>query len=437
MHLQFWRWKHWCTTAIAVSSTLILGDPAYSQSIPTSPSLIDFAQNSAAEKDLQQLPPAVRRTLEAELAQEAKAKRIGIPSGRSFPLPVCVAGKCGAVNRDGTFAVTPAYDRVDRFAEGRAVVEVRHGYSYLYGYVDDTGRVISIPQYGVAGRFSRGFAQIDFEGKSGLIDLEGRAVLWPVFGFVVPFTADLFWATEERKIAKGNSGREEFLFDTPLFTVNGVLAVTAIMPKGRWGLVDRSGSWVRRPEFLDIRVFDRGDSRFMWAKTNAGWGLLRSDLSWQVEPRFEQVGSITDNFAPVALKNLWGFVDATGKIVIEPRFDYAFGFSGPYAPVRVKMQFGMIDRTGAWAIEPTYDGIVPGGILIPQSWWNIKVGNKYGLLDDSLRVVIGPELDQSAAMCEDGRIIGFADKKWHLFSRSGAPENDDAGCDSMITIRRN
>ena len=59
------------------------------------------------------------------------------------------------------------------------------------------------------------------------------------------------------------------------------------------------------------------------------------------------------------------------------------------------------------------------------------------LLDDSLRVVIGPELDQSAAMCEDGRIIGFADKKWHLFSRSGAPENDDAGCDSMITIRRN
>jgi hypothetical protein len=74
MHLQSWRWKHWCTTAIAVSSTLLLGEPACSQAIPTSPPSIEFAQNSAAEKDLQQLPPAVRRTLEAELAQEAKAK---------------------------------------------------------------------------------------------------------------------------------------------------------------------------------------------------------------------------------------------------------------------------------------------------------------------------------------------------------------------------
>jgi hypothetical protein len=175
----------------------------------------------------------------------------------------------------------------------------------------------------------------------------------------------------------------------------------------------------------------------MWAKTDAGWGLIRPDLSWQVDPQFEQVGPLFDGLAAVVLNHHWGFVDATGQIVIEPEFDYAFGFSGPYAPARTKNLFGLIDRTGAWVVEPKYDMIYFQNSLIPKSWWAIKAGEKYGLLDDSLHVVISPQLDQSAAMCSDGQIIGFVGKKWKLFSHSGKPiENDEAGCDSMITTRK-
>src|SRR5262249_23748317 len=75
MHFQFWCWKHWCATAIALFLTLLSGEPTYSQPTPASPPSIDFAQNSAAEKGLQQLPPAVRRTLEAELRRKRKPKR--------------------------------------------------------------------------------------------------------------------------------------------------------------------------------------------------------------------------------------------------------------------------------------------------------------------------------------------------------------------------
>ena len=51
---------------------------------------------------------------------------------------------------------------------------MRHGTSYLYGYVDGTGRVIARPQFPVAAQFYRGFAQIDVEGRSDLIDREGQ-----------------------------------------------------------------------------------------------------------------------------------------------------------------------------------------------------------------------------------------------------------------------
>src|SRR5205085_5300461 len=133
-----------------------------------------------------------------------------------------------------------------------------------------------------------------------LIDREGQVALWPRFGFVVPFTNDHFWVTEERNVVEGNTGKRRFLFDSPRFVVNGV-SDTAVMPRGKWGLVDRTGSWIRQPEFSAVRVFDRADSHLMWAKTVAGWGLIRPDLSWQVEPTFEDVGSIHDALAIVVL----------------------------------------------------------------------------------------------------------------------------------------
>jgi hypothetical protein len=425
MRLQFWRKLLRCVLAIAFLMAFA-SDASLSQSTP--------APENGSEAQ-PELPLPIRKKLDAELASEAKAKKIGAGGLDNFPLPVCHHGACGAVNRDGTLAVPLAYNRVERFSEGRALVQVRHRYSYLYGYVDDTGRVISRPQFTVAGRFTRGFAQIDVDGKSGLIDRDGQVALWPQFGFAVPFTKDVFWVTEERNIIQGNTGAESFYFEHPRFVINGV-SDTAIMAKGKWGLVDRSGSWIRQPEFLDVRIFDYADTQLMWAKTEAGWGLIRPDLSWQVEPKYQQGGVLGDGVAAVALDGRWGFIDATGRTVIEPRFDYVMHFVGPYAPARIDKKFGMIDRAGEWIIEPQYDMIFPGGIVTPKSWWKTKLGDKYGLLDDKLRVVLSPQFEQSLTVCEDGRVSAILDGKWRLFSRDGTPESDDVNCQGPVVYRR-
>jgi hypothetical protein len=380
------------------------------------------------------LPPAVQKVLDAKLNQERVAKQIDAVID-PFPLPVCL-GLCGAINRDGTVAVEPKYDWVDRFYEERAVVRVRDRYDHLYGYVDDSGRVISKPQFSVAGRFFRGLAQIDVDGNAGVIDREGKTVLWPQFGFVVPFTNDLFWVTEEREIGEGNNSRKKFLFDAPRFSVNGVSDID-IMPKGKWGLVDRSGEWIRRPEFLAVRHFEYDHPKSMWVKTEAGWGLMRTDLSWLVEPRFQEVGQSDDGLAPFKLDRHWGFIDSAGKVVIEPQFDYVQHFRGPYAPARSNKLYGFIDRKGTWVITPTYDMVYPGGILVPKSWWKIKLARKFGALDDALKVVVVPQFDDTVALCTDGRIFGYINKKAQLFSRDGAPIEDDDFCESMVSTRRN
>ena len=328
-------------SVIAMLLTLLAGSTFSQSQSPTpssqspSPTPSIESRNGSVSESPPPLPPDIRNTLEAELAYEEKAKKIGLPTFRWFPMPVCVDAKCGAVNRDGTFAVVPSYDRVDSFFEGIAVVQVRHGSGYLYGYVDETGRVISKPQFAIAGEFSRGFAQFDFEGKSGLIDRDGRVALPPLFGFVLPFTNDRFWVTEERNVIHGNTGAQKFRFAGSIeptrvisLAFYGVAAAdTVVRPKGNWGLVDRAGAWIRRPEFLEVGTFDLADSRLMWAKTDAGWGLIRPDLSWQVKPKFEGVRTVYNGLAAIMLDHRWGFVDTSGRIVIEASFDHVGEFT--------------------------------------------------------------------------------------------------------------
>jgi hypothetical protein len=422
-------WKWFVRLFAAALGLLLIGEPILAQSPPT-------ARTIESPRRFDGVPPEIARILEAELAQNKKAEKIGVYRHRVFPMPFCTAGKCGAINRDGTFAVTPAYLSVDYFSEGVAAVKVPHRYSYLYGYVADDGRVIWKPQFPTMARSYRGFIQIDIDGRSGLIDHDGKIVLWPQFGFVVPFTSDLFWVTEERVTAEGNNGAQKFLFDAPRASLNGVID-TDVMPKGDWGLVDRKGVWMRRPEFLAIRAFDSENPGTMWAKTKAGWGLLRSDLSWQLEPQFDDVGPVREGLAIIVVDHRWGFVDANGRTVIKPGFDRVFEFVGPYAPAKTGNLWGLIDRTGVWVMEPQYDLLLSAEFLMPRTWWQTKRADKFGLLDSSLRLVMPPRMDQSAAMCTDGRIIGIIDRKWKYFSREGDQLEDDAqGCDSMISSRK-
>ena len=175
----------------------------------------------------------------------------------------------------------------------------------------------------------------------------------------------------------------------------------------------------------------------MWAKTDAGWGLLKSDLSWQVVPQYESAGRLENGLAAVSVAGRWGFVDETGTVVIEPRFDMVRNFAGPYAPAKMNNRFGLIDRTGAWVLEPAYDLIYAARYVLPRSWWGVKSGDKFGLLNDKLSVVLSSQLDQGPRMCEDGTIITRIDKQWRHFNRDGVPIDGDSGiCEQDRVSRR-
>jgi hypothetical protein len=399
------------------------------------------------------LPPVLQAVL-AEALEKEKEEWRGparlAPRGAIFPLPTCMFehSYCGAINRDGTIAVAPRFDFVDNFYEGRAVVRL----AGRYGYVDTDGNVIVEPQYMIAGRYRLGLAEVDVDGKSALIDLAGRQVLAPRFTRASPFTRDVFWVSEGVREARGRLGGE--LFDE-MPSSRG--PVGTVFVKGKWGLIDRSGAWIRQPEFVGVEVFDRDNNGLMWADAVGGWGLIRPDGTWLIEPTFEGVKPTSDGLAAVWRGGKTGYVDRTGTLVVPLKFDGAAlardYVAGLPAPAKLRGKVGLIDRSGNWVIEPIYDSIYPwfGRQTASKSRQAFKGfyasrDAKYGILDRTGNVLIDLQLerlrqppqrnarggwtfivDMFPLVCADGHIIGLIDQKPRVFAGDGRPLNPPQG----------
>src|SRR5688572_19962672 len=94
-------------------------------------------------------------------------------------------------------------------------------------------------------------------------------------------------------------------------------------------------------------------------KTSKGWGYIRKDMTWLVEPNYDRfwkdnqyvVGDHTtdkvlwefqDGMAGIRISLEWGYIDTTGKEVIPHQFSEIRDFNESVAAVKHKGNWGFI-----------------------------------------------------------------------------------------------
>ncbi len=260
-------------------------------------------------------------------------------------------------------------------------------------------------------------------------------VLEPKFARALPFSTDAFWVKDGTRRPFYQGGFDE------LVTNYGKALNTHFVVDGNWVLIDRAGTRVPAPNISSIRYFDPSDDKLMWARTDAGWGLIRPNGTWPAPPKFEQLGGFAGERAAVRLGGKWGYIDRAGTMVIAPMFEEARLFGGnDLAPVRVARRWGYIDRAGTIIVQPQYDdagsfdsnglatakldglsGLIDKSgarVINPkfQKVWHdrkdvvfVQSDGKLGVYERSGRVIAGPQFSQTPTVCDDGWILGFAD----------------------------
>lgn len=349
---------------------------------------------------------------------------------------------CGYIDAETeSERIQQRFEVAEPFSQGLAAVRV----DGLYGYIDPTGRMVIAPRFEAAGSFAGGYAEVRMNDASGIIDRSGRLVIPARFHRILPFNKDSFVATPLRKREGwlGASGQR----------LEGLSNPTFFSPDAA-GLYHLRKGWLTGKD-LHFSLFDAPARGLIWARegkeAEEKWGLLRSDGTWQVSPRYNHVQRLVETHAIVrsmpdaSLPPLqarerirWGAVDRNGKLTVPLKFAHLSYWGGgygraheerPYRPDgranRERMAFVKADGTLLAnryfdAVEMVEKGRLPRA-RIGAIWYSISPDGR--LLTDQrdgtalVECPAGLSILQRGEMVEfrqpNGKTIGQFDKAYY------------------------
>jgi hypothetical protein len=173
--------------------------------------------------------------------------------------------------------------------------------------------------------------------------------------------------------------------------------------------------------------FDRDDPSVRLVLKDKLWGVARTDGSWLIEPKFDQVDALSDGLARARLNGKTGFIDHSGQFVIPPVFDAARAFERgfPLTSAQEGDTFGVIDRTGTWVFRTDakrlFLAVTYGKDRGPPFGWHFQNDSGWGLLDLDGRIILNAAFDQPIEGCADGRLVAYKNKEALYFKSDGTP----------------
>lgn len=261
--------------------------------------------------------------------------------------PAGIDGKCGFIDENGNWIVSPQYDEVNDFFWDDMIEVKNNG---KWGYVNLTDQTVITPQFDEVRFFEdNGTACVKKDGKWLFIDKTGKTVR----------------KTEIEEI--------EFQYDRP----------SRAMTNGKWGYVDTNLNFIIEPKYEDAGIFYNNRA---FVKLSGKYGYIDTLGKIVIEPQFEEPGDFPYNWAAVKYNGKFGFINPEGKFVIEPKYEEIKGFMGEdSAAVIVKFggKYGLIDKTGKTITEPQYDEVdnYPStGIAI------VRQNDKYCVIDKTGKI---------------------------------------------------
>ncbi|MBX4913980.1 WG repeat-containing protein [Rhizobium bangladeshense] len=335
-----------------------------------------------------------------------------VASGRAM-VPSCggIFDLCGYSDRQsGKELIPKLFERAILFSEGLAAVRMNG----LFGYIDTTGKVVIEPRFDLAGPFHDGFAEILVGQQTGVVSESGEVVLEPQFGRSTPIMGDVLIVRKGHFRPKRPPELEELESFDGLYTEYG--------PMGLYSL--RKG-WLTE-ETYEFRRFERGRPGYVWARDlrakQSRFGLMNNEGEWKVEPMFDTVQPLFDGRAVVSVKvkdtetrrQLWGAVDADGKLAIPIAYDWLSYWDQGYSVARLNGEEGFLDTGGSLLggrffekVERDLQG-KPLKVQLDGKWFGITADGRLVDVPEVVNCLLLPKIPSARAVFRSYRrtVIG-------------------------------
>ncbi len=278
----------------------------------------------------------------------------------------------GYIDSSGEVVIRPRFAYAEDFSEGMAVVgEVDEaGNPTSCGYIDTAGDLVVPMRYLYALRFQEGLAVVGSqEGGAFFIDKTG-ATLYGPYELAMDFSEGLAYVKNgSRQGFIAENGDWALELDSGVLDMSSYLSSVFPFPASAAGFCDglmalQSTSESSRPAIGD-----------------ADKGYIDRTGTWVIRPQFNHACSFSEGLAAACLGEKWGYIDKTGTWVISPQFDYAQRFVEGLAIVGTRqndrIRYGYIDTTGVLVVPTEYEQArdFRGGIAQVFGQSDTKIGS--------------------------------------------------------------
>lgn len=326
--------------------------------------------------------------------------------------PVRENGKWGFADSTGKILVECKYEWVEHFSEGVAAV----GMNDKCGYIYKNGSVAIPFNYDEGEQFHHGLAQVVLNGKTGLSDKAGNFVVKPVYDGIGEFRQ-----ARARVVRNGKQGFIDMMgIEAVPCTYEAVgdfsEGLAYVKDSSLYGYIDREGRSVIAPQYEWAEPFDQGSAR---VKKNGMYGLISFTGQTLIPCEYNYIGTFSEGMALVVKGSTCGYVRRNGSIAVELKYDYNRTMLGesPFANGRAKVllkdKFGMIDTSGKIIVPREYDDLG----AFREGLFPAKKKDKWGFVDDKMKLKVPYTYEYAWAYSEgmarvrkDG-LIGYIDTK--------------------------
>lgn len=342
-------------------------------------------------------------------------------------------GKWGMVGAQGEWLIAPQYDVLYVNGDGSVQAQLQ-GKSLL---LDNDGKPRTPTNYRLIGKPSGGLTAACQDLRCGYMDSTGKWAIAPQFDYAYAFSDGVARVTQYGLTAYINRSGRLLTPEPPAMAAAPMLwAIATIGEAARsstvYGYLDRSGRLAIPGAFSNAGDFSENLAPVQAA--NGEFGYIGLDGRWAIPPVFRQAGPFAEGWALVGGSRLLSgpsvYIDAQGheQLRLPPEFHAAGGFQNGKASVLDSNERPvMIDKSGkivaadAPATHPSE----------PPALQRLSInGGKWGYADARDRFVIAPQFDDAGEFAGDLAPVRIGGK-WGYIDRAGKikirPSFDEVG----------
>jgi hypothetical protein len=165
--------------------------------------------------------------------------------------------------------------------------------------------------------------------------------------------------------------------------------------------------------YEQVSIFQEGMAA---AKVNGKWGYIDKTGTWKIEPQFSIARPFSSNMAAVSIGDKWGFINKAGKVVLDVKYDWAESFMEGTATLKQGDLYALIDVNLKFLTSFEFGSIWPriGGRAIAAN-----ADDMYGVIDNKGKWILAPTFSNLGTRVSDGLIAAEKDGIWGFINLRG------------------